>query len=157
MTRRPRTRLDVSFTEFVPRSVHLTDVIQPRYDRYYAELEEVTDSAPSDDPEEKKAGVLEELGVQDETKWEDRTLTQALDKGARYRVEQDYPDFGLPDQDLFLAERRWHEHHIHPVKWAGPRKDPRNMKYVRAEEHYPITTWWRKRRRTLKRLVPVNQ
>lgn len=63
-----------------------------------------------------------------------------IDNEGKRRVEQEFPDWNMPFQDLYLAE--WQGHHIHPYNWSGPH-EASNIQFLRTTEHTPFNTWFK--------------
>jgi hypothetical protein len=95
-----------------------------------------------------KEQLLIKLNKKSNSNWQEKTISELLEDGAKLQVEQKYK---MGWQDIYLLD--WSEHHIHPVNWGGPQEHVDNLQYLRNKEHSPISGWWESRKALLNKLV----
>ncbi|MEQ9358015.1 eCIS core domain-containing protein [Coleofasciculus chthonoplastes] len=132
------------------------EIIQPEYERHRKALTDIK-KANQGNEEIAKCEILGHLGVTENAEnanWQSKSIDQLIDHGARKKVEDQYSQYGMSYEDIWLVG--WSQHHIHPVNWGGSQTDNNNLQYLRDSEHSPFSGWWTSRKSTLKNLLEIN-
>ncbi len=120
-------------------------LITDKKNTYKTKLQGIESKNAGDENKTRNA-LLQEIKPASNSGWDQKSIPQVIEDGSKYMVEKDYNN--MTYEDIYLVD--WQEHHVKPVSFSGSPTSAKNLIFLRATEHYPITGWWNSRMSTLK-------